>query len=81
LYVIILSYNYRFQFSCKNYFQLNDIPLPEMQINSEGDSGYTFHVIIFHIFSVLAKMNMTAYVASNNFGLKFDPHNDTIHKE
>jgi hypothetical protein len=68
-YVTILSYNYRFQFSWKNYFNLNGIPLPERQIKEEENSWHTFHIIIFPIFSVLAEMNITAHVASNNFGL------------
>jgi hypothetical protein len=80
-YVVILSYNYRFKYSSKNYFKLKDIPLQDRKIRGEGNIWHTFHFIVFNIFFVLARKNLTAHVASSNLGLQSDLHNDTIHKE
>jgi hypothetical protein len=47
-----------------------------------GDSWHTFHIIIFRIFSVLVKLNVTARMASNTLGLQSDLHKfDAIRKE
>jgi hypothetical protein len=46
------------------------------------NSWHIFHVIIFHIFSVLVKLNVTARMASNTLGLQSDLNKfDAIHKE
>ena len=37
-----------------------------------GDSWHAFHVTIFHIFSVLIKLNGTARVGENILGLQSD---------
>jgi hypothetical protein len=51
-------------------------------IGERGDSWYTFCVVIFHIFSVLIKFNVTARMGSNTLGLQSDLHKfDIIHKE
>jgi hypothetical protein len=51
-------------------------------VGERGDSWHTFHFIIFHIFSVLVKLNVTARKASNTLGLQSDLHKfDAIHKE
>jgi hypothetical protein len=43
---------------------------------------HTFHVIIFHIFSVLFKLNVTARMGNNTLRLLFDQHKfDAICKE
>lgn len=43
---------------------------------------HTFHLIIFHIFSVLFKLNLTARMGSNTLRLLSDLHKfDTICKE
>jgi hypothetical protein len=48
----------------------------------EGGSWHTFHVIIFHIFFVLIKFNVTAFMSSNTLGLQSNLHKfDIIHKE
>jgi hypothetical protein len=51
-------------------------------VGERGDSWHTFHVIIFHIFSVLVKLNVTARMVSNTLGLQSNLHKfDAIHKE
>jgi len=43
---------------------------------------HTFHVRIFHIFSLLSKLNVTARMGSNTLRLLSDLHKfDTINKE
>jgi hypothetical protein len=51
-------------------------------VGERGDSWHTFHFIIFHIFSVLVKLNVAARMASNTLGLQSDLHKfDAVHKE
>jgi hypothetical protein len=50
--------------------------------SGEGDSLHTSCVIIFHIFSVLIRFNVTVRMVSNTLGLQSDLHqSDVIHKE
>jgi hypothetical protein len=70
LYVVILSYNYRFTYSSKTYFKLNCIPLQDRQIKQEEDNWHTFHIIFFLVSSVLVKIILTAHMASNTLGLQ-----------
>jgi hypothetical protein len=43
---------------------------------------HTFHVIIFHIFSLLVKLNVTAHVGSNTLQRLSDIHRfEAINKE
>jgi len=51
-------------------------------VAERGDSWHTFHFVIFLIFSVLIKFNVTARMGSNTLGLQSDLHKfDIIHKE
>jgi hypothetical protein len=43
-------------------------------VGESEDSWHTFHVIIFHIFSVLITFNATARVGANILGLQSDLH-------
>jgi nitrate reductase NapE component len=53
-----------------------------LRAGERGDSWHTFHVIIFHIFSVLAKLNVRVRMASITFGLQSYVHKfDGIRKE
>jgi hypothetical protein len=51
-------------------------------VGERGDSWHTFHVIIFHIFPVLVKLNIAARMASNTLGLQSDLHKfDAVQKK
>jgi hypothetical protein len=43
-------------------------------IGETGDSWHTFHVIIFHIFSALVKLNVRTHMVSNTLGLQSNLH-------
>jgi hypothetical protein len=44
--------------------------LAPLTLVEKGDSGHTFHFLIFYIFSVLAKTNIRAQLGSSILGLQ-----------
>jgi hypothetical protein len=48
---------------------LNVETLYDRKIKEERDNWHTFHIIIFQVFSILVKINLTADIASNIVGL------------
>ena len=64
---------------CKFPYVTSDVP--EIPCRGEGGTWHICHVIIFHIFSVLVKLNVTAYVGSNTLRQQPDLCRfDAVHK-
>jgi hypothetical protein len=73
-YINVIVRNVRPVFHCHT--------VSKIKYRGRGDIWHTSHVIIFHIFFVLVKLNVRAHIAINTLGLQSDLHKfDAIYKE